>query len=299
MIDPFVNQTVLLLPFDTDFNDRSTRQNSVAKIGDASISTSISKYGGGSLYLDGDNGYLDVPASPYFDLGTGDFTFEFWYRSTVPVTQVPSRRIIAHPLSTNQANTFQIWHSSLQDYGGEDAVALGDYYGNSYVVSTQVAVSDSQWHHFAFTRSGGVSYCFLDGVLKQTAVDTNVYSRGSQEGFRIGARGDLAPTSFLNGHLDDVRLTRGVARYTEGFTPPKALLPSTKIGGTISLPGGKLAVGANIRIYDSESGKLAATATTNELGKYTAYVNPGEYYITVHLDGWANIITNKYITVTS
>lgn len=229
--DPNFANVSLLLHMDgsnnsTTFTDNSSNAFTVTALGNAKISTAQSKFGGASALFDGDGDYLDVSSNAAFNYGTGDFTVEFWYRSsTAPAAY---RRILAHPSSTNAENTFQIWHGIGTVSGStSDAVELPAAGLTGTIVSVATAVSDSTWRHIAFARQSGTTRAFLDGVLKQSAADTNDYSRGGAEGIRIGGRGDLAENTFLNGSLDDLRITKGVARYTANFTPPTAAFPDS------------------------------------------------------------------------
>jgi hypothetical protein len=228
--DPPFSSVSLLLHMDgsdgsTTFTDSSSAALTVTANGNAQISTAQSKFGGASGLFDGNGDYLDVPSSADFNFGTGDFTVEFWYWCASAPTSSPFRRIIAHPASNNAANTFQIWHAGTDGSGATvDAVELAVPGGTGVVVSTKTAVSDSTWHHIAFCRSSGTSRCFLDGVLKATASDSNSYTRGGTEGLRIGARGDLAASTFLNGYIDDLRITKA-ARYTTNYNLPEAAFP--------------------------------------------------------------------------
>jgi hypothetical protein len=226
--DPYFSNVSLLLHADgsngsTTFADSSSNAFTVTPYGNAQISTAQSKFGGASALFDGSGDYLDLSSNAAFDYGTGNFTVEFWYWSSSPASSSPFRRVLAHPASTNDANTFQIWHAGTTATGGTvDAVELARPDGTGVVCSVLTAVSDSTWHHIAFARHSGTTRAFLDGVLKQSAADTNNYSRGGTEGIRIASRGDLAATTFVNGYIDDLRITKGVARYTASFDPPAA-----------------------------------------------------------------------------
>lgn len=84
------------------------------------------------------------------------------------------------------------------------------------------------WTYVTFTRSGTSLYCFLDGILQQTSTcdpATYTYSAGN---FYMGyAIGDTSYTRYFNGYIDDLRITKGIARYTQSFTPPTAPLPTS------------------------------------------------------------------------
>lgn len=226
--DPSFSSVSLLLHMNgtngsTTFTDNSSNAFTVTVNGNTQISTAQSKFGGASAYFDGAGDYLDLPASSAFSFGTGDFTVEFWYRSTTAPSSTTFRRILAHPSSSNATGTFQIWHAANTTVGATfDAVELPASTGTSVIVSVQTAVSDSIWHHIAFTRQGSTVRAFLDGVLKQTATNTTNFTLGGTQGVRISSRGDLATGSFIDGHLDDLRITKGVCRYTATFTPPSA-----------------------------------------------------------------------------
>jgi hypothetical protein len=43
----------------------------------------------------------------------------------------------------------------------------------------------------------------------------------------IGALNDTSFRFWLNGYIDDLRITKGIARYTADFTPPTAQFPDS------------------------------------------------------------------------
>ena len=72
----------LYMPFDVDVQDDSASAHSFTASGGAAVSTTQSKFGSKSLYLDGD-AKLETSASSDFTFGTNNFTFEgFMYCTT-------------------------------------------------------------------------------------------------------------------------------------------------------------------------------------------------------------------------
>jgi hypothetical protein len=207
------------------FTDNSPNTLTLTAYGGAQISTAQSKFGGASGLFDGNGDYVDVPADADLDLGTGNFTIEFWFypRSNQSFASSTWRRVIAHPASTNASNSLQVGHNAQR-------VFMVSGSSNSWEFSNFVNTGDlslNTWYHIAFTRSSSTLRCFLDGVQKQAATISDTYSRGGTEGLRIGNRGDLNASCYLDAYLDDLRITKGVARYTSNFTPPTAAFPDS------------------------------------------------------------------------
>ena len=95
------------------------------------------------------------------------------------------------------------------------------YDGSSYTAS--VTLSQNTWTHIAVTRdSSNVLRVFLDGTVRHT---TNSYTTNltatdqTVTGVRAGYPGD-----YLSGYIEDLRVTKGKARYTANFTAPTAAL---------------------------------------------------------------------------
>lgn len=87
-------------------------------------------------------------------------------------------------------------------------------------------VNINTWYHVAVSRAAGSTRLFVNGVQSgSTYVDSNNYGASAPLG--IGtyyAAGSPWTTQTLNGYMQDLRITRGVARYTANFTPPTARL---------------------------------------------------------------------------
>jgi hypothetical protein len=194
----------------------NTGKNNLETVGNAQIDTSVVKYGTGSMEFDGTGDYLFIPpstANNLFTLGTGDFTVETW----VNFTSTAGDPCIC----SGYADASNGWY--LQYYAGEIEFALG----NSAIIERAVVLSTGTWYHIAVTRASGSLRVFLDGVQQGATVTGNTSNFNVTNGFYVAIlNSTFAPsTRTLNGYIDDLRITKGVARYTAAFTPPTAAFP--------------------------------------------------------------------------
>ena len=94
---------------------------------------------------------------------------------------------------------------------------------------TRTALSLDTWYHIALTRSGNIFRLFLDGTQEDSLTDSNAMTSsnaGVHNGIRLGTI-NSALQYPVNGYIDDVRITKGVARYTSNFTAPTTALPTS------------------------------------------------------------------------
>ena len=161
---------------------------------------------GGSILFDG-NTYLNVAASSDWNIGTGDFTVE-WFLKPNEVTDTFPR-------------VFQFGgYPAPFGVSVEPGLGVGIFYlwidGND-VLSTSVTYDT--WHHMAATRQSGAVRIFVDGDLKaQTTNNSNITMTGIP--MTIGADpGDVNITK-LDGNLTNFNYVVGTALYTSTFVPP-------------------------------------------------------------------------------
>lgn len=168
-------------------------------------------------------------------IGTGDFTVEWWVKSTYvpPITSNRPPRIFS-AVANDSSTSLTIWVSRGDSWDGPaGSISLALPMGGGVVVSTGVSVADGAWHHVAVSRTGGISRMFLDGVLRQSASDATNYSQWAASGFYITcgdypAGSSTSPTTstFYSGTVDEVRMCRyGI--YSANFTPPTAAFPNS------------------------------------------------------------------------
>jgi hypothetical protein len=192
-------------------------------VGNAQISTSVKKYGTGSIAFDGTGDYLvpDAPSTQLMTFGTGDFTIEMWI---YPTALAGANRIIydSRPTST------QGLYPAIYCNG-----AVLTYYINSADRITGPSLSTNTWYHIAVCRVASQTKMFVNGTqVGSTYADTNAYLNSTARPV-IGTSGFAVTNDMFFGYIDDLRISKGVARYPYNFTPPTAEFPN--IGGTVTL----------------------------------------------------------------
>lgn len=292
MSDPYAANVSLLVPFDYSTaipQDYSPNKKELNLMGAVVPSAQNSKFYGTSALFDGATGYIDVPPSTDFDFGTGDYTVEFWVNlmaNTAPSVSDVYPRLINSRLTANGANGFQVWVRRATGTGAYPPPywvldhASGN--GSSVITGTNTSLNDGQWHHVAFCRAGVDSACYLDGQLKSVGTDPVSYTRGGTEGIRIGARGGTVPATYthVSAFLQDLRITKGVCRYTGNFTPPDRFLSDTNLSGTVLTTEGLPKSGMTVRCIDRNP-KIQRMWTTNtdKFGHYSFLLPKGDYTI--------------------
>jgi hypothetical protein len=206
-----ITNTYLLLNFTNAGIIDNTGKNVLETVGNAQIDTTVKKYGTGSVEFDASGDGLSIPASPDLQFLTRPFTVEAWvYIKAGTTTGV----IIYDNRSPDTANLgFNFY---LEQSGGLYRLVLGTALSNWILGSYNLA--REQWHHVAVTRDGNTFRIFTNGSLAGT------FNGSSTQNFTnsVARIGYGVNGSQANSYFDDVRVTKGVARYTANFTPPTA-----------------------------------------------------------------------------
>lgn len=199
----------------------NSMKNNFETIGNAQISTSVKKFGTGSMYFDGSGDYLTRPNSDLNNLGTGDFTIELWFKSDTGTMNTHACLVASYSNPTSGSWAFKAQSGTS---GYIEFASYGPSW-NDWITTTNIA-ADQAWHHCAATRSGNTLRIFVDGTVRGTwdISGANSFTGGGHP-LTIGFMAQ-DPTSYINGNIDDVRITRGIARYTANFTPPTAPFPN-------------------------------------------------------------------------
>lgn len=218
--DPLFSNVVLLLHADgadgsTTFVNSASVAQTISVGGSAAIDTDQSKFGGSSIACA--SGVVRVTANSTIDLTTADFCLE----AHVRLASLTGAIIFDNSESGGLYNA-QVWFNAAAGAFG----ARGFNAASSLTYDlTSGAVSINTWYHVALTRQGAVYRLFVDGVMVASATATTPMFDASANRLAIGAYSTGAAS--LNGHMDDVRVTKGAARYTAAFTPPAAPHPNS------------------------------------------------------------------------
>jgi hypothetical protein len=161
--------------------------------------------------FDGNVDSITTPYSDNFSFGTGDFTVDFWVNAA---TGIASSTVLAE--CNNTANA--CW--SIQLYYQQVYFYLYDVGGSyKYCGTTGKIVAGSGWHHVACLREGNTAKIYLDGVADGSVDVTGVSANPStSKGLSIAAT--WVGAFAFKGWIDEFRISKGIARWTENFTPP-------------------------------------------------------------------------------
>jgi hypothetical protein len=201
------NTRLLLSGAGTSIID-ATRTTNIESFGNPQISTSITKFGTGSIVLDGSGDALIAKGIPPLrDIGTGNFTVEGWYYPTTWTAETIFRRLWAAGTSLANDVSLNINSDGTVMYRNNDSI----------LITSSSVLPLNNWTHVALVRNNGTTTLYFNGiVVGSTATNNNLSSAGSNPMF-IGNHPNL--TGSFQGYIDDFRVSR-FARYTSAFTVP-------------------------------------------------------------------------------
>ena len=223
--DQYYNNVSLLLNFNGSNNsttivDSGTVNTSINLYGSGSLRTNIKKFGTASYYNPGAYSYLRVPTTNILNFGSGNWTVEAWVYRTESQS-FPSGGVV--------------WSLNQLFFAYTDGGISAQFYDSAY---NGIGFSGgggnvllNTWQHIAIVRSGNDLLGFIDGVNVSSG-NANQYGNPSiatpPSYFSIGAHGNESFGQYaFAGYIDDLRITKGIARYTGNFTPPASEFANT------------------------------------------------------------------------
>ena len=188
----------------------ATALNDMETVGNAQVSTTQYKWGASSMKFDGTGDWLLFPNNVNITLNQAVFTIEGW----IYLNAVGSARGIVGKgtgttgwlLSTNSSNQ----------------VVFTD---TTTAITSTGTLSVSTWYHIAVVRSGtgtNQTKIYINGTNDGTGTSATNFSQTNS--MYVGA--DRTGGSAFNGYIEDLRVTKGIARYTANFTAPTAAFPT-------------------------------------------------------------------------
>jgi hypothetical protein len=178
------------------------------------ISTSVIKYNPGSFYFNGTSDYLNItPAgsTATYALGVSDFTVEMWVYALPVSTWVGTQLQPATVRSLFDMRTINLANVGFDIYLTATGTLNVSTTGITYITGTTM-LPTNLWHHISLVRRNNIFVLFLNGIQ-----EGNLYSGSTTQNFtnstiRIGF--GVAGVGYFNGYIDEVRITKGVARYS-------------------------------------------------------------------------------------
>ena len=213
------------------------------------LSNTQKKFGATSLYV-ADN--VTLSSSDGFNMGTGDFTIEAWYYFTSFSNSFGHYDQWAG--GSTGAGNVQMWNST----GAQGKIKW--YYDGSSNFTSSTTMSTGQWYHVAYVRESGTLKIYFNGTVDST---TQSYSGqlGKTGTLYLGdqhAGGGSAPQYYI----DDLRVTKGLARYTSNFTAPTTA-HLTSAGDSLK----------NIIVNSDADGVIVGTGGINPVRLAKSWVN--------------------------
>jgi YD repeat-containing protein len=195
--------------------DSAPMPKTITASGNIQLSSTGSKFGGSSSLFDGAGDYWSAPHSSEFSIQSGDFTVEAWvYRASSG-----QQHYLLSKRSNTQADGWE-WRITA-------ANALQFFHTAGTQISSTIAVPTGAWVHLAATRNGTTVRLFIGGALAGSATFSNGVEN-TADTLKIGVGNDLS--GGFDGYIDEVRITKGLARYAAAFTPPTTSFANSTTG---------------------------------------------------------------------
>jgi hypothetical protein len=186
--------------------------------------TSSAKYGSGAMTFNGSSDYFQSSwsLSSFLSPGSNNWTLETWVYMTKSLSS--AQVIVGYGYESGSTRSF-VWY-----YNGDGTFRLaqspdGSTNYDAGFGSPQGGFALNTWYHLAIVRNSGAMTMYVNGKAMPNTLSAYTISSISTGYFRIG----VESSTYFGGSMDDLRYTKGVARYTTDFTPPARALP--EIGG--------------------------------------------------------------------
>lgn len=204
------------------FADSTGRHSALTAFGLCTLTTAQQKFGTGSLNMPSSvntGGGARSPSSADWQFGAGQFTVECWVRP------------IAAPFGVNGLVSVFGLSSNFGWFLGFNGGTLNFYYSltgtDTPVVSATYVPTTNAWTHIAADRdASNVLRVYAAGAVIASATVPGTFFNSTQA-LNIGS--DNNNNRAMLGQIDEVRITKGVARYAGAFTPPTAPFDDTGV----------------------------------------------------------------------
>ena len=293
-----VTNTSFLTCQSNNFIDNSTNATALtAMFGPTVVSSNpfvlpstYSSYGSG--YFDGGASApsLSVPANAAFNLGTSNFTIEYWIYLTATTGNYLNSQ-------SDFAITSLAWYQNCSATGVLISVVRNSSNTDITCTSSTGAIVANTWYHVAFVRDGNTTRQYINGVQNGTGNVTGFTVRTSTGTLNVGNL-YVGSTGDVKGYISNFRLVNGTCLYPSGttFTPPTT--PLTAVTNTALLTLQTNVPQNNNQFFDTSTNNFTVTRNGNTTqGSFNPFVSTYPYAVatnggSAYFDG-----TGDYLTV--
>lgn len=175
-------------------------------IGNLAVDSTLFKFGAGALKFSGDGSRAMLPTGA-MNFGTSAFTIEAWVYVPTQTTGTYRSIVSSRPGDTNTSS------------GGVFGVSPTNtlyWYSDGFIAQSSATVPANSWNHVAVVRNGSAITIYLNGASVATGTSSYNLSLDGAMG------GNFEGSQAFVGSIDELRITKGVARYTSAFSIPTA-----------------------------------------------------------------------------
>jgi len=208
--DPFLSSVTLRITGEgtvggTTFTDDSGKNTLTTHGSAAQYANDVSMPFGTTAIKLGSSSYITAPTGANFQFGTGAFTIECWVNATSLASLVDLLSFCN--VGSNSGVILQLGQTT-----GKLAAST---YTNQFIAPSGTGFTTGTWHQvcLAHDASNDTMRLFLDGKLQGSV--TGAAINASDGSCALGAT--LAPAGPLTGYMKDIRVTKGVCRYTANY----------------------------------------------------------------------------------
>jgi hypothetical protein len=162
------------------------------------------------LFLNGTNQNLQYAPHADYDFGAGDFTIDWWeYR----LSNAQGRCVICR----NNNQTIMPFVVGYENTGNVSAYLSSN--NSTWDITNGASLGPATlnvWQHFALVRKGNTFTGYKNGVQTVQWSSSLALAAGSLP-MPIGF---YTTGQFFHGYIDELRISKGIARWTANFQPP-------------------------------------------------------------------------------
>jgi hypothetical protein len=159
------------------------------------------------MKFDGTGDSLTMLLTPATTITSGNFTIEFWLN---PSTVAPASQAIVGNRENDGASSIN-WGIFLQS-NQLSFQAYSNTNANMGVLTHQTTLSAGTWYYCALTRNGSTFTLYINSVASISTLTSTLTIGQLGTTLYVGKFADASAVGALNGYLQDLRITKGIAR---------------------------------------------------------------------------------------